>query len=225
MSLNGEAASFVPTGSSSSRGKGRGRGRAPSSQGRRGAERRGDGRERHRPSRGRGGRGGATSSMSREEEDLQLALELSMAEASGLGGGSGGGGKRGVSANHLLNFTFQDPRARQGGPPARRAPRRVASTPFDRQRFIHATFRFLLPPAPAPPRQLLLDADAGAEWSEVEEILLASPHLPHCPICLTPPRAARITKCGHIFCLPCVLHYLSYSPKGTLPTCCPSRPA
>ncbi|KAG8893008.1 hypothetical protein FRB99_002300 [Tulasnella sp. 403] len=30
-----------------------------------------------------------------------------------------------------------------------------------------------------------------------------------CPICLTsPPVAPRVTKCGHIFCFPCILHYL-----------------
>lgn len=30
-----------------------------------------------------------------------------------------------------------------------------------------------------------------------------------CPICLSPPTAPRMTKCGHVFCFPCILHYLS----------------
>lgn len=38
--------------------------------------------------------------------------------------------------------------------------------------------------------------------------------MPSCPICLYPPLAARITRCGHIFCWPCVLHYLSLSDKS-----------
>ena len=29
------------------------------------------------------------------------------------------------------------------------------------------------------------------------------------PICLDPPVCARITKCSHVFCYPCILHYLS----------------
>ncbi|KAJ8503379.1 hypothetical protein ONZ45_g10899 [Pleurotus djamor] len=32
-----------------------------------------------------------------------------------------------------------------------------------------------------------------------------------CPICLEPPTAPRMTKCGHVFCFPCILHYLNTS--------------
>ncbi|RSH83865.1 hypothetical protein EHS25_005480 [Saitozyma podzolica] len=32
-----------------------------------------------------------------------------------------------------------------------------------------------------------------------------------CPICLSKPVAGRMTKCGHIFCFPCVLHYIQLS--------------
>lgn len=32
-----------------------------------------------------------------------------------------------------------------------------------------------------------------------------------CPICLGHPVAGRITKCGHIFCFPCILHYFQLS--------------
>jgi len=35
-----------------------------------------------------------------------------------------------------------------------------------------------------------------------------SHEVPFCPICLDTPCAARITKCGHIYCWPCILHYL-----------------
>lgn len=41
-----------------------------------------------------------------------------------------------------------------------------------------------------------------------------SHEVPSCPICLYPPVAARITRCGHIFCWPCMLHYLSLSDKS-----------
>lgn len=38
--------------------------------------------------------------------------------------------------------------------------------------------------------------------------------MPSCPICLYPPVAAHITRCGHIFCWPCMLQYLSLSDKS-----------
>ena len=37
-----------------------------------------------------------------------------------------------------------------------------------------------------------------------------------CPICLSPPAAPRITKCGHVFCLQCVRRYLALDEKGEL---------
>lgn len=40
-----------------------------------------------------------------------------------------------------------------------------------------------------------------------------SHEVPSCPICLYPPVAAHITRCGHIYCWPCMLHYLSLSEK------------
>ena len=30
-----------------------------------------------------------------------------------------------------------------------------------------------------------------------------------CPICLFPPNAAKLTLCGHVYCWPCILHYLA----------------
>lgn len=36
-----------------------------------------------------------------------------------------------------------------------------------------------------------------------------SPEGINCPICLYPPVAAKITRCGHIYCWACVLHFLS----------------
>lgn len=42
---------------------------------------------------------------------------------------------------------------------------------------------------------------------------------PTCPICLYPPIAAKMTHCGHIYCWPCVLHYLAISDKPHLSKC------
>lgn len=41
----------------------------------------------------------------------------------------------------------------------------------------------------------------------------------NCPICLGAPVAAKITKCGHIYCWACMLHYLALSDLSSRP--CP----
>ncbi|KAI9250603.1 hypothetical protein BY458DRAFT_536264 [Sporodiniella umbellata] len=54
----------------------------------------------------------------------------------------------------------------------------------------------------------LADPDFIFDWETIEQVLISSNEVQTCPICLSPPTAARVTKCGHVFCLPCILHYL-----------------
>ena len=63
--------------------------------------------------------------------------------------------------------------------------------------------------------------DASIPWESIEEILFTckSNDDLHCPICLHYPTAAKITRCGHIYCWSCMLHYLSLSDKKSRP--CP----
>lgn len=53
--------------------------------------------------------------------------------------------------------------------------------------------------------------DLLVDWDLIEEVRLFQTEQASCPICLYPPMAARITRCGHVFCWPCILHYLSLS--------------
>lgn len=55
--------------------------------------------------------------------------------------------------------------------------------------------------------------DLLVDWSFVEEVRLHVCEAPSCPICLYPPIAAKVTRCGHIYCFPCILHYLALSDK------------
>ncbi|KAI7892732.1 uncharacterized protein EV154DRAFT_418037 [Mucor mucedo] len=55
----------------------------------------------------------------------------------------------------------------------------------------------------------LSDPDINFDWDTIEQVLISSSESQSCPICLSPPNAARVTKCGHIYCLPCILHYLA----------------
>ena len=42
-----------------------------------------------------------------------------------------------------------------------------------------------------------------------------------CPICLEPPVAPQVTKCGHVFCFACLLHHAATAEKkwSTCPIC------
>ena len=57
------------------------------------------------------------------------------------------------------------------------------------------------------------DPDLLITWPKIEEIHIDSHDPIVCPICLYPPNAAKMTKCGHIYCWCCLLHYLSLSDK------------
>lgn len=60
------------------------------------------------------------------------------------------------------------------------------------------------------------DPDWPVDWNCIEEVRFkqcASTETT-CPICLEFPVAAKITRCGHIYCWTCMLHYLSLSDEN-----------
>lgn len=57
------------------------------------------------------------------------------------------------------------------------------------------------------------DPDLLVDWDKIEEIYIDSHESMSCPICLYEPIAAKMTKCGHVYCWSCILHYLSLSDK------------
>lgn len=109
-----------------------------------------------------------------------------------------------VSLNHLLSFSLPE---RQQSQPAFRKQKTTSYQPFNKEKFINANFRFMLNPAGNYIYQLA-DPDFIFDWDTIEQVLISSNEVQACPICLSPPTAARVTKCGHVFCLPCILHYL-----------------
>ncbi|CCO29817.1 RING finger protein 10 [Rhizoctonia solani AG-1 IB] len=63
------------------------------------------------------------------------------------------------------------------------------------------------------------DPDIFFQWEDILQILVprssafasagtTAEGVTTCPICLSPPTAPRMTKCGHVYCFPCILHYL-----------------
>ena len=59
----------------------------------------------------------------------------------------------------------------------------------------------------------MVDPDIIVDWELIEQVRVRCREMPSCPICLYPPTAAQMTRCGHIYCWSCILHYLSLSEK------------
>lgn len=75
-------------------------------------------------------------------------------------------------------------------------------------------------------RRHLNDPDLPLPWQDIVQVLVPltsdvthgtvnSDQAGTCPICLSPPTAPRMTRCGHVFCYACLLHYLIVAENGT----------
>ncbi|SNX84347.1 uncharacterized protein MEPE_03056 [Melanopsichium pennsylvanicum] len=139
-------------------------------------------------------------------------------------------GKRGgQSMNHLLSFTLPPRNRPPLAGPARRSRRGVTYTPFNKERYVNAQYRFLVKPT-GDYTAYFADPDIYLNWADILQVVIPTssalagvgssapisdqPREPAhegaaCPICLSPPTAPRMTKCGHVFCYPCILHYLT----------------
>ncbi|KAI8981235.1 hypothetical protein BD414DRAFT_464281 [Trametes punicea] len=130
------------------------------------------------------------------------------------------------SLNHLLNFSLPPRQSHYNQSIPRRA-RRTGNQHgvWNKERFVNAQYRFVMNPTGdytvhfadpdiyfqwhdilqvIVPRGNQLSATSGTQASQEAGILT-------CPICLSPPTSPRMTKCGHVFCFPCILHLISTS--------------
>ena len=89
--------------------------------------------------------------------------------------------------------------------------------------FLHS-FRFLVRKGSILPKF----ADESFDWLSIEMVLVPEIDNISCPICLDVPCTPRFTRCGHIYCLPCLLQFFQtseVSPDGlgsnwrTCPVC------
>lgn len=81
----------------------------------------------------------------------------------------------------------------------------------DKARYVHANYRFIVSPQGEYSKQAI-DADVPLDWNDVLQILAsAESQAASCPICLSEPVAPRMAKCGHIFCLPCLMRFMQSS--------------
>ncbi|KAK4154162.1 hypothetical protein C8A00DRAFT_14680 [Chaetomidium leptoderma] len=79
----------------------------------------------------------------------------------------------------------------------------------DKARYIHANYRFVVTPNGNYTAQAA-DADEHIDWGDVLQVIAsAESQQTSCPICLSEPVAPRMAKCGHIFCLPCLMRFMN----------------
>ncbi|KAJ1530668.1 hypothetical protein ONE63_005537 [Megalurothrips usitatus] len=131
-------------------------------------------------------------------------------------------GSKKQNLNHLLNFHYA-PREGTSHQHWRHnssahgsgLTRYFRGTPhkYNKEQFLQANCQFAVK-ANGDYRQYLCNPDQLVDWDLVEQIRVMSPEDASCPICLYPPVAAKMTRCGHIFCWSCILHYLALSDKS-----------
>ena len=79
---------------------------------------------------------------------------------------------------------------------------------IDKARYIHSNFRFVVTPREEY-RAQTADPDVYLDWNHVQQILVSPVSQgSSCPICLGDAVAPRMAKCGHIYCLPCLIRYM-----------------
>lgn len=90
---------------------------------------------------------------------------------------------------------------------------------FNRSKWVQASYRFSM--APGADRECLKDPNHRIEWDFVEDVVFQTVKEHMCPICLGKTQAAVMTKCGHVFCLPCLLQYIAGAQEGRRWRKCP----
>ncbi|KAI0473014.1 hypothetical protein GGR56DRAFT_697883 [Xylariaceae sp. FL0804] len=117
-----------------------------------------------------------------------------------------------TSITHLLNYSVPSRHYRDYARSTRRHPTWGPGSGYhavDKARFVHANYRFVVSPTGDYGAQAV-DADKHLEWSDILQILAsAESQTTSCPICLSEPVAPRMARCGHIFCLPCLLRFMN----------------
>lgn len=132
-------------------------------------------------------------------------------------------GSKKLNLNHLLNFTYNCREGGRlsnnswGGGPENHGYRNRAiwttrKHKYNKEQFLQANCQFVVQEG----KDYAVhhtDPDLLVDWEWIEQVRVSCHEVPSCPICLYPPVAAKMTRCGHIYCWPCILHYLALSDK------------
>ncbi|KAI0913941.1 hypothetical protein F4823DRAFT_471479 [Ustulina deusta] len=117
-----------------------------------------------------------------------------------------------TSITHLLDYSIPSRHYQDHHRANRRHPTWSTGSGYhaaDKARFVHANYRFVVSPTGDYSSQAV-DADKHLDWSDVLQIIASSKsQTTSCPICFCDPVAARMARCGHIFCLPCLMRFMN----------------
>jgi len=183
---------------------------------------------------GYGGRGGRRQRDHQRQRGQTSASSQSLSSGSGTNPQAGGAGKPSVmledefevgsvfnagskkqNINHLLNFQFE-PRGSQANKKSANNTKqkffsKSSGPKYNKEQYLQANCQFVVKSS-GDYSVHLADPDTLVNWDLVEQVVLkTTASVPSCPICLYPPKAAKVTRCGHVFCWPCILHYLALS--------------
>ncbi|EEH45931.1 uncharacterized protein PADG_02081 [Paracoccidioides brasiliensis Pb18] len=119
-----------------------------------------------------------------------------------------------TSITHLMNFSLP-PRPQHNHHTYPRGQRRNHTWgprsgyhAVDKARYVHANYRFIVNPKNNYHAQAT-NADVHLDWNSVLQVLVSTDtQAASCPICLSTPIAPRMAKCGHVFCLPCLIRFM-----------------
>ncbi|XP_077268274.1 E3 ubiquitin-protein ligase RNF10 isoform X1 [Temnothorax americanus] len=124
------------------------------------------------------------------------------------------------NGNHLLNFHYERYMLRDAqnrdvgrhGSNSNRVLPPVQRHKYNKEQFVQASCQFVVT-ASGDYSLHLTNPDTLVDWQSIEQIILHNSENLSCPICLHPPIAGKITRCGHVYCWPCILRYLRYCEK------------
>jgi len=165
----------------------------------------------------RGGRsGGGKQPLSRGYQSNHLRGTVAQEDEFQVGSVFNSGSKK-QSLNHLLNFQYtprgngQETDRSRGPRPSKNHNQQHRQT-FSKEQYLQSNCQFIVE-AVGDYSVHLVDPDVPVNWDNIQEVYLktSGSEPTSCPICLFPPIAGKISRCGHVFCWPCILHYLALS--------------
>lgn len=120
-----------------------------------------------------------------------------------------------LAPQSLLNFEYAPLRSYQASSNHHHSVKFRKSVTYNKEAFLQANCHFVVDDSQKEKYLVnTVDPDVLVDWEHILLVYLPTHQTPECPICLYPPKAAKMTRCGHVFCWSCILHYLKLDDKS-----------